>query len=92
MAEYLLETYVSRTGADSVPACADRARRAAQQLRRQGTLVRYLRTVFVPEDETCFHLYEAASEEVVREAAERAELRIERIVEAITPLGEEAPM
>jgi len=92
VAEYLVETYVSRTGAESVPVCAERARRAARQLMRQGTAVRYLRTVFVPEDETCFYLYEAASEEVVREAAHRAELRIERIVEAITPLGEEAPM
>jgi hypothetical protein len=48
--------------------------------------------VFVPEDETCFYLYEAGSEEVVREAASRADLRIERIVEAITPRREEAPM
>jgi len=92
VAEYLVETYVARTGAEAVSACAERARRAAKKLTWQGTPVRYLRTVFVPEDETCFYLYEAASEEAVREAARRAELRIERIVEAITPLGEEAPM
>jgi Nickel responsive protein SCO4226-like len=92
VAEYLLETYVSRNGGEAVPACAERARRAAEQLTWQGTSVRFLRTVFVPEDETCFYLYEAASEEAVREAADRAQLRIERIVEAITPLGEEAPM
>jgi Protein of unknown function (DUF4242) len=92
VAEYLLETYVSRTGAEGVSACAERARRAAKRLTGQGTPVRFVRTVFVPEDETCFYLYEAASEEVVREAARSADLRIERIVEAITPHGEEAPM
>lgn len=92
MAEYLLETYLSRTGAETVLGCAERARRAAEQLRWQGTPIRCLRTVFVPEDETCFYLYEAASEEVVRKAAHRAALHIERIVEAITPPGEEAPM
>jgi len=92
VAEYLLETYVSRTGAEAVSACAERARRAAKWLTSQGTPVRFVRTVFVPEDETCFYIYEAASEEVVREAARGADLRIERIVEAITPHGEEAPM
>jgi Protein of unknown function (DUF4242) len=92
VAEYLVETYVSRIGAEGVSACAERARRTAQQLTRQGTAVRYLRTVFVPEDETCFYLYEAASEEAVREAAQRADLHVERIVKAITPVGEEEPM
>jgi hypothetical protein len=92
VAEYLIETYVSRAGAEMVAACAERARRAAEQLMWQGTPVRCLGTVFVPEDETCFYLYEAAGEEVVREAAHRADLRVERIVEAITPRGEEAPM
>jgi hypothetical protein len=92
VAEFLLETYVSRTGAEAVPACAARARRAAEQLNRRGKPVRCLRAVFVPEDETCFYLYEADSEEVVREAARRAQLRVERIVEAVAPRGEEAPM
>lgn len=33
---------------------------------------RFLRSVFVPEDEACFHLYEAASAADVRAAARRA--------------------
>jgi len=60
------------------------ARRASEELTREGRQVRFLRSVFVPEDETCFYLYEAASPGDVREAARRAELPLIRVVEAIT--------
>jgi hypothetical protein len=46
--------------------------------------VRFLRSVFVPEDESCFYLYEAASADDVREAARRAELPVDHVVEAIS--------
>ena len=49
-----------------------------------GTPVRYLRSLFVPDDETCFLLYEAASAEAVRETVRRAGLAFERITEAVT--------
>ena len=52
-------------------------------MRREGTSIRYLRSLFVPEDETCFHTFSADSLDVVRAAAERAELRYIRIVEAV---------
>jgi hypothetical protein len=45
--------------------------------------VRFVRAVFVPEDEMCFYLYEAASAEQVREAARRAELPHESVVTPI---------
>lgn len=44
--------------------------------------MRYLRTIFVPEDETCFHLFEAVSADAVAEASKRAAIEHERIVEA----------
>jgi hypothetical protein len=44
--------------------------------------------LFVPEDETCFYLYEAASADDVREAARRANLPAETVVEAITSATE----
>jgi hypothetical protein len=44
--------------------------------------VRYVRAIFVPEDETCFHLFEAASPDAVYAASERAGLSAQRIVEA----------
>jgi hypothetical protein len=53
-------------------------------------MVRFVRAVFVPEDETCFYLYEAASAEDVDEAVRRADLSYERLSEALTsPKGEE---
>jgi len=83
MAEYLLELYVARSDAAGAEKRGEQARRAAEQLAREGTPVRYLRSIFVPEDETCFYLYEAASADAVREAALRAQLACERVIEAI---------
>lgn len=81
MAEFLVELYVSRTDEAAVERDAERARLAAEELTREGTPVRYLRSIFVPEDETCFLLFEAGSAEAVREAAQRAALQFERIAE-----------
>jgi hypothetical protein len=65
-----------------------RARRAAAQLAEAGTEVRYLHAIFVPADETCFHLFEAASADAVRAASERAGLSAQRIVEAVGVTGD----
>jgi len=83
MAEFLVELYVSRTDADAVERGAARARLAAEALTREGTPVRYLRSIFVPEDETCFYLYEAVSSDAVLESGRRAALTFERIAEAV---------
>jgi hypothetical protein len=45
--------------------------------------IRYVRTMFVPDDETCFLVFEAASEEIVREACRHAELGSPRIVPVV---------
>ena len=89
MAEFLVELYVSRTDADAVEQAAARTRLAAEHLTTEGTPVRYLRSIFVPEDETCFFLCEATSVEAVREAARRADLSFERIAEAFAPTSSE---
>lgn len=83
MAEFLIELYASRTDALAVEHGAARARLAAEQLTREGTPVRYVRSIFVPDDETCFVLCEAASADAVREIARRAALTIERVSEAV---------
>lgn len=84
MAEFLVEHYVSRTEPLAAEQGAARARLVAEQLTREGTPVRCLRSIFVPEDETCFYLYEANSADDVRAAAERAGLLFERVAEAVT--------
>ena len=82
MAEYLVELYVSRTDAAAARRFAIDAQRAAEELTGEGTPVRYERSIFVPDDETCFHLYEAESAEAVREVVRRAKLPCGRIAEA----------
>ncbi len=81
MAEFLVEFYVSRDDAGAVERGAERTRLAAEELTREGTPVRYLRSIFVPEDETCFFLYEAGSAAAVREAARRSTLSFEHVAE-----------
>jgi hypothetical protein len=83
MPEFLVELFVSRADAGSTAPGAERARRAAEALSNQGTSVRYLRSIFVPDDETCFHLYTASSLAAVRAVGSRAGLRFERISEAV---------
>jgi hypothetical protein len=82
MASYLVELYHPRSRADQLAQASARLRAAAAQVSREGTPVRYLRGLFLPEDETCFHLFEACSLEAVGEASRRAELAYDRIVEA----------
>jgi hypothetical protein len=76
---YLIEAYVA--GGDTTD-LQDRARVAAEAMSDEGNAVRYLRSVVVRADETCFHFVEAVSEDVVAELARRAGLLYERIVEA----------
>ena len=67
----------------------ERARIAAEELTREGSSIRFLRSIFVPEDETCFYLCEAASVEVVTELAQRAALPFEHVAEALAaPRGD----
>ena len=88
MAEFLVELYLSGVDGGAVERESERARLGAEALTREGKPVRYLRSIFVPEDETCLFLYEAASADDVREAATRAALRFERVAGAITASGD----
>jgi hypothetical protein len=60
-----------------------RARLASVELQREGMPVRYVRSILIPGDETCLHLFQGPSVEVVREASERAGFSAQRIVEAV---------
>jgi hypothetical protein len=83
MPDYLVELYVPVAASSGLPKVADRARRAAAEMRREGTAVHYRRSIFVPEDETCFHVFEGPSAEAVGEASRRASIEYDRIVEAM---------
>jgi hypothetical protein len=81
MQSYIVETYVPRLGEAECRATAARARQATEELSRDGSSVRYVRSLFVAEDETCFHVFESSSAEAVAEASRRAGLDDARIVE-----------
>lgn len=82
MPEYLVELYLPRSSS-SPDEAARRVRSSATALRREGHGVRYVRSIFVPADEICFLLFEAASPELVGEATRRAAVEYERIIEAL---------
>ena len=83
MPSYLVEIYVPGTQAQDARAAGRRARAAARQLSREGVSARYVRTTLLPGDETCFHVFEAASDDVVAEACRLAGLETPRIVPAL---------
>lgn len=84
MPEYLLELYISRTDARVAVERGESARSAAEELTRRGTAVRYRRSIFVPDEETYFVMFEAESADAVRDAARLAALPCERVSAAIT--------
>jgi hypothetical protein len=53
-----------------------------------GPGVRYVRTTFLPGDETLLHSFEAPSAAALQHAAQRAALHYERIIEAVEGTAE----
>ena len=76
MPRYLVEAYCAQE--------ADGAARAARLGLAHGPdSVRFLRSLFVPEDQICFHLVDAPSMVAATRAIDRAEIAYARIVEAV---------
>ena len=87
MAEYVVELYVAQGDHTVAQHHVAVAERAGADLTREGRAVRYLQSFFVPEDETCFLLYEADSVDLVTEAVGRAGLRLEHVSAATTSVA-----
>ena len=83
MPSYLVEVYLPRSRAHDASVSARRVRAAAESLSREGEPIRHVRTTFLPDDETCFHVFEAGSAEVVEAAVGRAGLGRARVVRAV---------
>jgi hypothetical protein len=88
---YVAEVYVPRSRARAARAAGRRARAAAERLRESGIPVRYVRTLHLPDDETCFHVVEAASPDDVLELARRAGLGAVRVSAAVEALAGARP-
>jgi hypothetical protein len=80
MATFMLEAYVPRGSA--LAELESQARSAGETAMRDGLPVGYVRSVFLPGEETCFHVFRAASAEILANAARRASLQFIRITEA----------
>jgi hypothetical protein len=63
-------------------------RRRVRRMAEFGTGVRYVRSTFLPGDETILHVFDSASAEALHEAARDASLPHERIVEALENGGQ----
>jgi hypothetical protein len=85
---YLVETYLARGQARERAARDRRARSAAEELTKGRMRVRFDRSIYVPEDELCFFVFDAPSGRDAVLVAQRAELDPIRVVEAISS-GEE---
>jgi len=75
---YTVELSLPDAGCADVQEAAARARAATE-----GEPVRFLRSIFVPEDDACFLLFEGPSAESVRAAALRAKLGPRRVEAAL---------
>lgn len=80
---FMVECYAPGIQAAEVAADGDRARAAAEAMRRDGRRIEYVRGLLLPLDEVVFHLFLAQDAGLVREAVLRAAVTCERIVESI---------
>jgi hypothetical protein len=87
MTRFLVEGYVARRDHTNLAEAARRAREATRALSAEGVIVRYLHSILVPGDETCFHLFESQSIDAVEEVGRRAQLPFDRISEAVEPVA-----
>jgi hypothetical protein len=81
--EFLVETYVSRSQSTGEILTSAAVSSAAEQITREGRPVHLVRSIVVPEEETCFFLFQAQSADAVRDAATRAGLRFGRVLETM---------
>lgn len=82
MQRYAVEVYSPQGGSEEFRRSVVRLRQAARALTREGTPIKYRRSLFLPSDETSFHVVDGVSCEAVTEAARRAALEAARVVEA----------
>jgi hypothetical protein len=91
MREFIAEQYLSRRDTTAARYGADAARRAAEQLGSEGVAVQFVRSIFVPDDETSLYIFEADSIESVRLAIARAGLSPEYVAETMGDSGAGRP-
>lgn len=90
MPVYLVERDLPGVSMEQLAESQKKAIQAGKELTAEGRHVRYIRSTFVPGESKCMCLFEAATQELVREANERGHIPFTRIVPAedLTPKSE----
>ena len=83
MPYYLIEVYIPRARAHEADSTGRRIRAAIDAFHGEDVEIRFVRTMLLPEDETCFHVVDAPSRAEVQNICERAGLSSIRVVSAI---------
>ena len=89
MPQYVVERHLPNFTGEQVAAAANRAKQTTLEMTREGTPVRYMRSIFIPGEDKCYCLFEGDSADSVLQANKRAELPVESISEALSITTEE---
>jgi len=79
---FIVETYLSRDAEGEPDLTVARTIVAAAEMAASGRSIRFLRSIFIPDDETCLILFEATSADVVVATARQAGLDPDRVARA----------
>ena len=90
MSVYMVERDLKGIAMEDLAAAQKAAIAKADEMRRGGSDIRYIRTTFAPEDGRCLCLFDAGSEAEVRRLNDEAGLPYRRVVPAmdLTPAQE----
>ena len=83
MPSFLVEAYTPGPGRTALPGLAAQAVKAAQVASTAGIEIQHVRSFLAPDDEVCFHLFEAASADEVVRMSELTHFDHERVTEVI---------
>ena len=83
MAVYMVERDLKGITMDELGAAQKAAIETSQKFTSEGKPVRYIRSTFVPGDSRCMCLFEASSQELVKDVNETAGIPFTGIVEAL---------
>lgn len=90
MPTYLVERYWPGVTSELLIEALKRGRRVMEQMNAEGTHVRDISCILIPDEEVVFSVYEGLSAASVRQLNERAGIPVSRIVEAIAVTADEA--
>ena len=79
MDTFIVETYLSRDAAGEPDRTIERTIATVTGMERSGHSIRYIRAIYLPDDEVCLFVFEAESVDAVGLAADRSGLDPDRI-------------